>query len=820
MGKSFGLWGLALLLLLNFQAIAQQAFLQGVVQDAQQKPLIGATISLQGKGISTASDTRGRFTMKLEPNIRYELVVSYIGYQTKREEVQLLPQENRFVTVELMEESSQLTEVKIRGRNLNDTREVVSITRLDPRLTQTLPSPFQEFNKILLTLPGVTSNNELSSSYSVRGGSFDENLVYVNGIEVYRPFLNISGQQEGLSFVNPDLVEGVTFSSGGWQPKYGDKLSSVLDIQYRAPTKFAGTVSGSLTGGSVHAEGTGANGRLGFLVGTRYKTAAYVLNSLEVEGDYRPKFADVQTYLTYDLSSKTHRASGLEPKTQLSFLGNLAYNNYQVRPETRETTFGNQFQMMQLLVGYDGQEQMRYTTYQGGLRLQHDFNSDLRTEVIYSGLYSQEREFRDLESGYRFCDALPVPGVSPFNRCAGERGLGTRYEYSRNRLRAALQTLEFRTTWTPSPKNQFSAGVKGGRENITDVLNEYSFQDSSDYVYNLSSLQNQQDLASWRYQAFAQHQWNLDSLKTLTYGVRFHYWSVNKQLSISPRLQYAVQFPRLPDWSFKMATGLYVQAPLYRELRNAQGNLVTDLSNQQSWHFITGTEYRFKKWGRPFKLTAEAYYKYLPSVIPYDQDNMRIRYLPQIQANAYAMGIDVRVNGEFIKGEESWFSLGLLRTRENLKGDSTITRDPATGQVVKKEPRGYIRRPTDQLLNLGVFFQDHLPNNPTLRMYLNMVFSTGLPFSPPGNLSLRTGFPGPSYKRVDIGFSKLITIRGTENTNKVGLKSLWLSLEVLNLISANNVVSYNYVRDLNGITYAVPNYLTGRLINLRFIARL
>ncbi len=806
--------------MLSFSARAQQAYLQGVVQDAGQKPLVGATITLQDKGISAASDPRGRFNLKVEPNTRYILVVSYIGYQTQREEVQLLPNETRFVTVELQEENSQLTEVRIRGKSSDDTREQVSITRLDPRLTQTLPSPFQEFNKILLTLPGVTSNNELSSSYSVRGGSFDENLVYVNGIEVYRPFLNISGQQEGLSFVNPDLVEDVTFSSGGWQPKYGDKLSSVLDIQYRTPTKFAATVSGSLTGGSVHTEGTGAKGRFGYLLGARYKSAAYVLNSLEVEGDYRPKFSDIQTYLTYDLSPKEHRAAGLEPRTQLSFLGNIARNNYQVRPETRETTFGNQFQMMRLLVGYDGQEQMRYTTYQGGLRLQHAFTPYVNTELIYSGLYSQEREFRDLESGYRFCDVLPTPGVSPFNRCAGERGVGTRYEYSRNRLRAALQTLEFRTTWTPSSRHQFSAGIKGSQEDIRDVLNEYSFQDSSDYVYDLSSLQSQQNLSSKRYQGFAQHQWNLDSLKTLTYGVRFHYWSVNKQLSVSPRVQYAVQLPRLPDWSFKLATGLYVQAPIYRELRTTQGNLVTDLNNQQSWHFITGSEYRFKKWGRPFKLTAEGYYKYLPSVIPYDQDNMRIRYLPQVNATAYAAGIDVRVNGEFIKGEESWFSLGFLRTRENLTGDSTITRDLETGQVLKKEARSYIRRPTDQLLNFGVYFQDHLPNNPTLRMYLNMVFSTGLPFSPPGNLSLRSGFPGPSYKRVDIGFSKLITIRGTENADKLSLKSLWLSLEVLNLIAANNVISYNYVRDLNSVTYAVPNYLTGRLINLRFIARL
>ncbi|AKQ45578.1 colicin receptor [Rufibacter radiotolerans] len=811
-------WLIVLFLSTSLPSWAQQSFLQGIVQDPKQKPLVGATVAIQGKDLGTSTDARGKFSLKLEPNTKHVLVITYIGYHAYTREIELLPQETRFLTVELQEVNTHINEVRILGKSLNDTREQVSITRLDPRLTQRLPAPFQEFNKVLLTLPGVTSNNELSSSYSVRGGNFDENLVYVNGMEVYRPFLNISGQQEGLSFVNPDLVQDITFSSGGWQPKYGDKLSSVLDIQYKTLTTFESTVSGSLTGGSLHTEGVAAKGRMTYLLGARHKNATYVLNSLQVEGNYRPKFSDVQTFLTYDLSPADQRAAGLEPKTQLSFLGNIAHNNYQVRPETRETSFGNQFQMVRLLVGYDGQEQMRYTTYQGGLRLQHELKPNLKAELIYSGLYSQEREYRDLEAGYRFCDAEPSPGVSPFNRCAGERGIGSRYEFSRNRLRASLQTIELKTTWTASRRSEFSAGLKTGHENIQDHLQEYSFQDSSDYVYNLTTLHTQQSLNSWRYQGFAQHQWQLDSIQTLTYGARFHYWSVNKQLSVSPRVQYALRFPNLPAWSFKVATGLYVQAPLYRELRNGNGTLHPNMENQQAWHFITGSEYQFQKWGRPFKLSAEAYYKYLPSIIPYEQDNMRIRYLPGVKGTAYAMGLDVRVNGEFIKGEESWFSVGFLRTRENLTGDSTSIRNPETREVVRKEATGYVRRPSDQLLNFGVFFQDHLPNNPTLRMYLNGVFSSGLPFGPPGDINLRSAFDGPSYKRVDIGFSKLITLRPSEES-KFGLKSLWLSLEVLNMIAANNVVSYNYIKDFNGVTYAVPNYLTSRLVNVRFMAK-
>ncbi|MFC6999989.1 TonB-dependent receptor [Rufibacter roseus] len=815
--KRIGAWLLAFLFL-SLTAWAQQGIVQGVVTDSLQRPLIGATVSLPNATTSTATDQRGRFRLQLEAGKNHLLTFSYIGYQSAQREVTLLPDESRFLTVELVLAPNQVREVTVRGRNLNDTRDQASITRLDPRLTQTFPSPFQDFNKILLTLPGVTNNNELSSSYSVRGGSYDENLVYVNGIEVYRPFLNISGQQEGLSFVNPDLVEEVTFSSGGWQPKYGDKLSSVLDIQYRTPSKFRASVSGGLTGGSVHTEGTAAKGRFGYLIGARHKNAAYVLNSLQVEGDYRPRFSDVQTYLTYDLSNKEHRDTGAEPKTQLSFLGSIAQNHYQVRPETRETTFGTESQLLRLLVGYDGQEQMRYTTWQGGLRLQHYFNSKFKTELIYSSLYSQEREVRDLESGYRFCDVLPAPGVSPFNRCAGERGLGTRFEYARNRLRAALQAMEMRATWELSGTSVVSAGIKGSVENINDHIQEYSFQDSADYVYNLQNLNSDIALNSTRYQGFAQHTWELDSLQTLTYGFRFHYWSVNKQLSISPRVQYAVRFKNLPDWSFKMASGLYVQSPMYRELRDAQGVLYPKTKNQESWHFIAASEYQFKKWDRPFKVTAEAYYKHLPSVIPYEQDNMRLRYLPQYETSAYAMGFDVRVNGEFIKGEESWFSLGILSTRENVSGDSTTVRDPETREVIRREEKGFIRRPTDQLLNFGVYFQDHLPNNPTVRMYLNLAFSTGLPFGPPGDIDNRNAFPGPSYRRVDIGFSKIISMQ-TADTKGFGLESLWLSLEILNLIAANNVISYNYVRDLNGITYAVPNYLTGRLVNLRFIAR-
>ncbi|MER2998159.1 TonB-dependent receptor plug domain-containing protein [Pontibacter populi] len=702
--------------------------------------------------------------------------------------------------------------MEVRGKRDGDTREQASTTKLDPRLTRNLPSAYGDFNKILVTLPGVSSNNELSSTYSVRGGNYDENLVYVNGIEIYRPFLISNAQQEGLSFVNPDLVGNIEFSSGGWQPKFGDKLSSVLNIDYKKPTSLAATITGGLTGGSVHLENASRNKKITYLLGVRHKNAQYMLQGLQTDGDYQPKFSDAQAYVTIDLSK------GVEPtgKTTLGILTSYATNNFLVIPESRVTTFGTRQVPLRLFVGFDGREKMDYNTYQAGVNLAHQFTANYSSELIITGVESREREFRDIEAGYRICE---MDNSGNFEECQMVLGIGSEFNHARNALLARVLTAELKNSWQLNQRNNLQFGFKAGLEKIEDELDEYGFADSSDYVTQTYALQSDLDLNTQRYNAYLQHTIDLDSLKTLTYGLRASYWNYTNEWLLSPRVQYSFITRRNPDLSFKAALGVYYQPPFYRELRDFDGILNPDLKAQRSIHAIVGSDYLFKAWDRDFKLTSEIYYKHLTNVVPYDIDNVRLRYYAKNNAKAYAAGFDVRVNGEFIKGAESWLSLGLMRTREDVAGDSVNVYGPE-GKVTGRQEQGYIRRPSDQLVNIGVFFQDHLPDNPTIRMYLNLVYGSGLPFGPPRQPEFRNSFTGKSYKRVDIGFSKVLVLENDlVEQNRFSLESLWIGLEVLNIIDANNRVSYTYVNDMNGITYAVPNYLTGRRLNLRFVAK-
>jgi hypothetical protein len=800
-----------LLLLLPAGVLAQQATVKGTVLDNSRQALELATIGIKGRTTGTQTDAQGRYSLQVPANEELTIVVRYLGFKIQERAVRLETGQELSLDFVLEPDPQQLRQVDVRGKNENDTREQVSVTRLDPTLTKTLPSAFGDFNMILATLPGVTSNNELSSTYSVRGGNYDENLTYVNGIEIYRPFLITAAQQEGLSFVNPDLVSSVEFSSGGWQPKYGDKLSSVLNIQYKRPTSFAGSVTGSLTGGALHLEEASKNKRISYLLGLRHKNGQYMLQGLQVDGQYRPNFSDGQLYVSFDLGKEPER-------TTLGVLGSYARNSFQVEPETRTTTFGTRQAPLRLLVAYDGQENMEYDTYQVGANLTHQVSDVLLSEFIVSGVHSLEREFRDIEAAYRLCDVNTL-GRNDMGECLRDRGIGSQFDHARNTLKAMVLAAESRNTWRLSSRSTVLAGAKASLEKINDRLAEYGFVDSSDFVTMSYRLNSDLELQTQRFNGYVQHTYEIDSLKTITYGIRASYWDYNNELTITPRVQYSFITRHNPDLSFKAAVGLYYQPPFYRELRNFQGELNPQLKAQRSLHAVVGSDYLFKAWDRDFKLTTEAYYKHMTNVIPYDLDNVRLRYYAQNNAKAYAAGFDVRVNGEFIKGAESWLSLGVLTTRENVQGDSTLLYS-STGEIIGSRDRGYMRRPTDQLLNLGVFFQDHLPDNPTIRMYLNAVYGSGLPFGPPNRPEFRNAFSGKSYKRVDIGFSKLIAL-GDELTDrkKVSLESLWIGLEVLNIIDAQNRISYSYVSDVNGLTYAIPNFLTGRRLNLRFIAK-
>jgi hypothetical protein len=807
-------------------ARAQVLTLTGTVRDAQGQPLELVVVGLEGQPGGATTTAQGTFSLRLTlpagPAAPRVLVARRLGYQPLRYPLRLPAEAALPLNLVLQAGAKVLTNVTVRARAEGaDTREQASLIQLDPQTAKVLPSPFGDFNAILKTLPGVVSNNELTSTYNVRGGNYDENLLYVNGFEVYRPFLVTQAQQEGLSFINPDLVQKVDFSTGGWQPKYGDKLSSVLDIQYKQPAQFAASGTASLVGGAAHAEARSANGRVSYLAGVRYKNAQYVLNALrQQQGGYNPTFYDAQAYVNIGLG----KAGGDLQKTSLGILGVVAHNDYRFVPNTGQVTFStaaNQYTRVNIY--YQGRERMQYDTYQGGLNLRHNFHPGLQVELLGSALLTREFEARDVEAAYTFADVNTDPSSPNYNQTVRERNVGSAFNHARNDLTAQIFTAELRGRWNPGGDplgaHTIRWGVKTGHESIHDQLDEYSFADSADYVPDSRRTRLAADLSltSQRTQGYAQHTWQIDSLKTLTYGVRGHYWSVNQQLVISPRVQFAARSRRHPERSWKVAAGLYAQPPFYRELRNFQGQLNTELRAQKSLHFVVGRQVEVHLMNRPFRLNTEAYYKRLTDVVPYEVDNVRLRYYANNNATAYAAGLETRLSGEFVKGVESWLSLGLLTTQE--KGDTTATYN-ASGKRTGFETLGYIRRPQDQRLTASIFFQDHLPDNPSVRGYVNLVFGTGLPFSPPGLPQYRgnNALTQP-YQRVDIGFSKVVSLRAAAKPHPYSLESLWLSLEILNILGANNVAGYSYLQDVNGRTYAVPSYLSQRVLNARLIAR-
>jgi hypothetical protein len=779
---------------------SQSATLKGKITDEKGEALYLATISVENENLTTFSNESGYFNLLVPAG---KAIIVTIVYKSKISQIHTFkfkPGEVASLDVKLVPEIYELDAVTIKTDQSKENRREVSLIKIDPKLPKFLPSAFNDFNKILVTLPGVSANSELSSQYSVRGGNFDENLVYVNDIEIYRPQLVKSGQQEGLSFINPDLVSDIEFSAGGWQAKYGDKLSSVLAVKYKTPYRFKGSASLSLLGGSLHLENASKNERVSYVIGARQKSSQYLLNTLQTKGEYKPRFFDIQSYITFDFT-KRKDSLDLEKRTTLGVLSSYARNKYVVTPATRETSFGTFNEVIKLKVDFDGREILEYDTWQVGAKLSHKWNDKRKTDLIFSTLHTVEREDGDVEGAYSLCDIDTDPNSSQFNQCIFTRGSGTLFDHSRNKLEIDILSLSYRDYFEYKPTSKFQWGISGSEEIIQDQLSEYSFIDSLGYVTVTDYLNTSIDINSFRSQAYAQHSIEPDSIHSLTYGFRINYWSLNNQILFSPRIQYAWK----PNWKddilFKAAIGLYQQPPFYRELRNQQGVLNKNLKAQSSIHAILGSDLNFKAWDRDFKFTAEVYGKYLYNVIPYDVDNVRIRYYAQNNAKAYAAGMDFRVNGEFIKNAESWFSLGFLTTRENVEGDG----------------KGFIRRPTDQRINASIFFQDHIPNNPSLKAYVNLVFGSGLPFGPPNSISNRSAFSAPPYRRVDIGFSKLLTLADKEIT-KSTFESLWISFEILNVLGVNNTISYLWITDINRNQYAVPNTLSTRFVNLRLVA--
>ncbi|HEY8402568.1 MAG TPA: TonB-dependent receptor plug domain-containing protein, partial [Cytophagaceae bacterium] len=604
----------------------QHVVVKGKVYSEYGEVLAGAVVRVVNSDFWViSSDSSGFYHLSIPRQNGLVIEARFLGFHPQQEPLDLTGKDEVILDFFLKSDENWLKTVEIVG-NKESSLPGISTLKIDPKIPKYLPSAFGDFNKVIATIGfGVATNSELSSNYTVRGGNYDENLVYVNGLEVYRPFLVKSGQQEGLSFVNPDLVEDIEFSAGGWQPKLGDKLSSVLSVKYREPKKFKGTFTAGLLGGAIHFENRSANKRFSYLVGLRQKSAQYLLNTLQTKGEYKPKFYDVQSMFTYDLTSKANFNS-TPKKTTLSLLLTYARNRYLVIPSSRETSFGTNDQVLRLNVDFEGQEIMNYDNYQGGLILAHRFSQKFKADFSLSTLFSREVENYDLISKYRLCEVVTDPNSIQFNQCAFERGTGGLLDHARNELKANVITLKHTGTYAYNAYHTIEYGVQLGKEEISDRLSEYSYLDSSGFVAITKYINASAGISSYRPQAYIQHQYTPDSSHFLTYGVRINYWTLNNQLLVSPRIQYAWK-PKFNDrLTLKVGAGVYQQPPFFRELRDARGNINESVKAQTSYHLIAGSDLLFKAWNRDFKFSTEAYYKYLENVIPYDIDNVRLRY--------------------------------------------------------------------------------------------------------------------------------------------------------------------------------------------------
>lgn len=827
-------------------ALAQEkATIYGAIKDDKDVPLEFVNISVIGTTIGTTTNKNGMYELVVPAGKEIKLGFSFVGYKKDSAYMRLRNGERRLVN-----RSLELVVTNIKPFEYIDKNEKIGISRIEIKEADLIPTTSGgEIEQLVKVMGmGVYSNNELSSQYSVRGGNFDENLVYVNDIEIYRPFLNRAGEQEGLSFINSDLTANVEFSSGGFDARYGDKMSSVLDIQYKRPKKFRGSVMLSLLGVAAHVEGATKNQKFTYLIGVRQKSNAYLLSALQTKGQYKPSFTDVQANLTYKFSEKW----------EISLLGNYARNKYLVIPETRETTFGTVKESYKLQIYFDGNETDKITTYLGALSTTYQPSTNLKLKLIASAFQTSENDTYDIQGQYWIGKLENNMGNENYGEMKEIIGVGTQLDHARDKLYATVGSLDHKGAYSMK-KHYIMWGAGYQIQFVDDQLKEWQMIDSSGYTlphpidsvgYLNPALQQDKPLflqnvisskismTSSRATAYLQDTWELldDSVKlSLTYGVRACYWDYNKQFLVSPRLTLTLKPKWKNDIAFRFSTGYYYQPPFYKELRDFNGELNKDIKAQTSIHFVLGSEWNFMAWERPFKFVAEGYYKYLYNIIPYEVENIQIKYYAKNNAHGYATGLDMKIHGEFARDAESWFGLSLMQTREDIEGDfyynyynkegeliiTGYTQDQVKFDSVRVEP-GFIPRPTDQLLNVNLFFQDYIPKLPMLRMHLNLVYGTPLPFGPPSHERYKDTLRMPAYFRVDIGFSWDIlnesSILPKRNPFHI-FRSLILSAEVFNLLGRLNTISYYWVKDVNGRTYAVPNELTNRLFNIKLIAK-
>jgi carboxypeptidase-like protein/TonB-dependent receptor-like protein len=804
---------LTLFLLITAPLIAQNAIIKGVVLNKNNIAIEGAAVSYLNQG--TTTNKKGEYKLSVPGGSKIKVTFSHISY-TSFTKIVTIPKNKTYRYSPILElKIEEIDEIIVKD-NKKDTQGLIEISPVD---AVKIPGANSGIENILMTLAGVNNNNELSTQYNVRGGNFDENLVYVNGIEIYRPFIVRSGQQEGLSFVNPAMVQNIKFSAGGFQAKYGDKLSSVLDITYRTPTKLAANISASLLGGSITVEGTFKN-KLSAIVGVRYRDNSLFINSKDIEITAKPRFTDAQTFLSYEVNSKF----------KIDFLGNFSINNYNYTPLTRRTKFGTISNPLELVVYYDGQEKDTFETLFGALKGSYNINKNLNISLITSSYHTIEEENYDILASYNLGDVNTDFGSDDFGSATFLEGIGSQLNHARNNIDALINSIELKTTYKKN-NHQLDLGIKYQNEDIKDRMKEWEVIDSIGFnVRQPSLISNNQPYEPFtgeiipfqninaknnvlinRFQWFVQYSKNTEwKSHKIWYnlGTRSHSWNVkdynsntvNKNI-FSIRGQFAIK----PDWKkdmlFRVSGGVYKQPPFYKEFRNNEGIVIPTVDAQESIHAVLGNDYSFKLWNRPFKLVSEIYYKNLSNVNSYTVDNVKIRYSADNNATAYAKGIDLRLNGEFVPGTESWVSIGYLKTEENSNN------------------RGYIPRPTDQRFKFGMLFQDYVPNIPNIKMYLNLVFNTGVPggspsYTDPYEYQNRLN----AYKRADIGILYVFT--DAKNNYKHGWKSSFkefsVGFEIYNMFDVQNAITNTWVRDAYSKQfYGIPDFMTQRVFNIK-----
>jgi len=786
--------------------------LKGKVIDTENRPVEMVNVSVKGSSLGVVTNNLGEFTLPSATQRPVILVFSYVGYETSEFIVSLTG--NQFILQVLMRDLRKIPEVVVEARG--DPGKSNNLVIIPPRLTERLPAMGSGVETLIKTLPGVSSNNELSSQYSVRGGNFDENLVYVNGIEIIRPFLVKSGEQEGLSFINSGMVSTIGFSAGGFDASYGDKMSSVLDITYRKPDRTGASAEIGALGGSLHFEGSAVKGKLTHLTGIRYKNTAYLLGTLDKKGEYNPSFTDLQTYLNYKFN----------PHFSLGFLGNYSANSFQFIPESRLTKFGTLTTPYQFKVYFDGRERDKFENYQGALAAEYAPTTRLSLRLQLSSFNSTEKESFDILGEYYLSDINQLPESPEFPDSSMVIGTGAYLDHARNTLSASVYAIEQRGSFS-ADHHQFQWGFKYRYEQISDHVNEWEMRDSSGYSLPYSNapltlyrqVSGNNEVISNRLTGFIQDTWTTSlgsGSLSLTAGVRFQYWDFNRQTIFSPRISGNLKIGSSGNHTLRAAWGVYQQMPFYKELKNRDAQIIQGVKAQKAIHYLAGYDQVFTAFERPFRFSAEVWYKDLQHLIPYQVDNLNIRYIPDQQSTGYATGIDFKINGEFVPGAQSWASLSFMKAEEDITDDFYLNTDN------QRVYPGYIPRPTDQLLNLSLFFQDYFPGYPSVKMSMTLFYGSRLPFGLPQGERYMDIFRMPAYRRVDVGFSKTLIDNAkweVLQNKKCRIREAWIGFELFNLFDINNTISYFWISDIKNQMHAVPNYLTGRRVNLKFVIR-